>query len=131
MSKRGYLSRYLLIVKRLRSKSICSYEDLRDYIQRQLEFLQLSDDDLFIGFSLRTLQRDLKDIRNLYGIDIRYSKANKGYRIVDNEMDNINFQRMMEAFDTYNSLNLSQELKPYLQLENRRPQGTENIYGIL
>jgi predicted DNA-binding transcriptional regulator YafY len=43
----------------------------------------------------------------------------------------MNFQRMMEAFDMFNSLNLAQDLKPYVQLENRNPQGTENLYGLL
>ena len=43
----------------------------------------------------------------------------------------MNFQRMLEAFDMFNSLNLAQDLKPYIHLENRAPQGTENLYGLL
>jgi len=38
---------------------------------------------------------------------------------------------MIEAFDMFNSLNLAQDLTPFIQLEKRRPQGTENLYGIL
>jgi predicted DNA-binding transcriptional regulator YafY len=38
---------------------------------------------------------------------------------------------MMEAFDMFNSLNLAQELTPFIQLEKRKPQGTENLYGLL
>lgn len=43
----------------------------------------------------------------------------------------MNFQRMIEAFDMFNSLNLAQDLKPFIHLEKRRPQGTENLYGLL
>jgi predicted DNA-binding transcriptional regulator YafY len=43
----------------------------------------------------------------------------------------MNFQRMMEAFDLFNSLNLAQDLTPFVHLEKRRPQGTENLYGLL
>ena len=43
----------------------------------------------------------------------------------------MNFQRMMEAFDMFNSLNLAQDLTPFIHLEKRRPQGTENLYGLL
>lgn len=38
---------------------------------------------------------------------------------------------MMEGFDTFNSLNLSKDLTPFIHLEKRKPQGTENIYRLL
>lgn len=91
----------------------------------------MQDDNLQISFSKRTLQRDIKEIRNLFGVDIEYSKTNKGYFISQSEVENMNFQRMMEAFDMFNSLNLAQDLTPFIHLEKCRPQGTENLYGLL
>ena len=131
MSKKGYISRYLLILRKLRQKPYSSYEEIRDHIDNQLEFLRMQDDSIDIGLSKRTLQRDLKDIRNLFGIDIEYSKANKGYCIVQDATENMNFQRMIEAFDLFNSLNISQDVKQFISLEQRKPQGTENLYGLL
>lgn len=131
MSKRGYISRYLLILKKLKVKSYSTYEELQTYIENQFDYLQMQDDTLNIGFSKRTLQRDIKEIRNVFGIDIEYSKSNKGYYISQSETENMNFQRMMEAFELFNSLNLAQDLTPFIQLEKRRPQGTENLYGLL
>ncbi len=131
MSKRGYISRYLLILKKLKVKPYSTYEELQTYIENQFDYLQMQDDTLNIGFSKRTLQRDLKEIRNVFGIDIEYSKSQKGYFISQNENENMNFQRMMEAFDMFNSLNLAQNLTPFIHLEKRRPQGTENLYGLL
>ncbi len=131
MSKRGYISRYLLILKKLKVKPYSTYEELQTYIENQFDFLQMQDDTLNIGFSKRTLQRDLKEIRNVFGIDIEYSKSNKGYYISQSETENMNFQRMIEAFDMFNSLNLAQDLTPFIHLEKRRPQGTENLYGLL
>lgn len=131
MSKKGYISRYLLIVKKLKLKPYSPYEELQRYIYLQLNYLQMQDDTLTIGFSKRTLQRDIKEISNLFGIDIAYSKSQKGYFISQDEAENMNFQRMMEAFDTFNTLNLAQDLKPYIHLEQRRPQGTEHFYGLL
>jgi DNA mismatch repair ATPase MutL len=95
------------------------------------EDVKMQDESLNIGFSKRTLQRDLKEIRNVFGIDIEYSKSQKGYFISQKENENMNFQRMMEAFDMFNSLNLAQDLTPFIHLEKRRPQGTENLYGLL
>lgn len=131
MSKRGYISRYLLILKKLKVKPYSTYEELQTYIENQFDYLQMQDDNLQIGFSKRTLQRDIKEIRNVFGIDIEYSKSQKGYFISQNENENMNFQRMMEAFDMFNSLNLAQNLTPFIHLEKRRPQGTENLYGLL
>jgi proteasome accessory factor B len=131
MSKRGYISRYLLILKKLKVKPHSTYEELQAYIENQFEYLQMRDDTLNIGFSKRTLQRDIKEIRNVFGIDIEYSKSQKGYFISQNENENMNFQRMMEAFDMFNSLNLAQDLTPFIHLEKRRPQGTDNLYGLL
>jgi predicted DNA-binding transcriptional regulator YafY len=131
MSKRGYISRYMLIVKKLKAKPYSSYEELKSYIENQVEYLQMQDDTLEIGFSKRTLQRDIREIRNNFGIDIEFSKGRKGYSIGNSEAENMNFQRMMEAFDMFNSLNQTQDMTPYIHLEKRKPQGTENLHGLL
>jgi predicted DNA-binding transcriptional regulator YafY len=131
MSKRGYISRYLLIIKKLRAKPYSSFEELQSYIVSGTENLQLLDDNLLMGFSKRTLQRDIKEIRNLFGFTIEFSKAQKGYYIVQDESERLNFQRMMEAFDVYNSLNLAHEAQSYVHLEKRKPRGTENLYGLI
>lgn len=131
MSKRGYISRYLLILKKLKLKPYSTYEELQAYIEYHFEYLQMQDDTLNLGFSKRTLQRDLGEIRNIFGIDIEFSKSQKGYYISQNETENMNFQRMMEAFDMFNSLNLAQDLTPFIHMEKRKPQGTENLYGLL
>ncbi len=131
MSKRAYISRYSLIIKKLKTKPYATYEELKNHIDNQLEFIQMRDDNLEMGFSKRTLQRDLKEISTLFGINIEYSKLQKGYFITESEYDNKHFQRMMEAFELFNSLHIAQNLSPYIHLENRKPQGTEHINGLL
>ncbi len=131
MSKRGYISRYLLILKKLKAKPHSTYNELQGYIDNQFDYLQMRDDTLNIGFSRRTFQRDIREIRNIFGVDIEYSKTSKGYFINQSEMENMNFQRMIEAFDMFNSLKLAQDLTPFIHLEKRKPQGTENLYGLL
>lgn len=131
MSKKGYISRYLLILKKLKVKPYSSYEELQRYIEKEVDYLQMKDDTLVVAFSKRTLQRDIKEIRNIFGIDVEYSKVHKGYFIIQSEMENMNFQRMMEAFDMFNSLKVTQDITPFVLLEKRRPQGTENLYGLI
>jgi proteasome accessory factor B len=131
MSKRGYITRYLSLMKRIKARPYSTYEELRDFMEREIEFLQMQDDTLTIGFSKRTLQRDLREIRNLFGIDIEYSKSEKGYYISNVEGENMNLQRQLEAFDLFNSLNMAKDLQLNVFLEKRRPQGTEHLFGLL
>ncbi len=105
--------------------------DLQKYIDNHLGYLQMQDEGLNIGFSKRTLQRDIREISNIFGINISYSNTAKGYYISDSESENMNFQRMIEAFDIFNSLEIAQDLSTIVQVENRRPQGTENLYGLI
>ena len=131
MSKRAYISRYLLIIKKLKQKPYSTYEELQRYMENQFEFLQVKDETIELAFSKKTFERDKKEISNLFGVDIEYSKMHKGYFINQTEIEQMNFQRMMEAFDMFNSLNLTSDLTPFIHLEKRKPQGTENLYGII
>ncbi|MEQ9290423.1 MAG: WYL domain-containing protein [Cyclobacteriaceae bacterium] len=118
-------------MKKLRANPYCSYVELRDYIFTQIEYLQMRDDTLELSFSKRNFLRDKKEISNLFGITIEYSYSMKGYFIQNSENENLNFQRMLDAFDIFNSLNLANDLKPYVHLEKQKPLGTENLFGLL
>jgi proteasome accessory factor B len=131
MSKRGYISRYMMLIKRLRGKPFSTFEDLELYVTRQLANLYMQDDTLVMGFSKRTLQRDIREIRTLFGIDITYDTSRKGYYINSTEYESSGFQRMIEAFDIFNSLNMTKDLTSLVLAEPRRPAGTENMYGLL
>jgi predicted DNA-binding transcriptional regulator YafY len=128
MSKLGYFSRYSLIIKKLQQKPFCSYEELKSHLEFQLQFM---DEDLQMGYSKRTLQRDFKEIYNLYGFQIEYSKKEKGYYISEGVNDNASAQKMMEAFDVFNALGLAQDMSPFVQTQKLPAPGTENLYGLL
>lgn len=131
MSKRSYIARYSLIIKKLRHGAHISFAEMKEYIENETESLRLNDDDLEIAFSQRTFQRDIKEIKNLFGIEIEYSRTNGGYFIADRETVNPNFQRMIEVYDVLNILNMSDDLKNVVTFEKRSSLGTENFYGII
>lgn len=124
MSKRDYIIRYLLIVKKLRNSRAATYNEINEYIQREFELL-----DAPRNISLRTFQRDLNEIRTIFNIDIKCNNSNQYYIA---EEDNPGFNnRMMEAFDIINSLSTGQQLSPHIILEKRCSLGTEHLYGLL
>lgn len=125
MSKREYILRYLLIIRKLRNRRQATFKEINDFLilESELQSYKLS-------ISKRTFQRDLNEIRSLFNVDIQYNFSDKVYYIADDEQQDIN-NRMLEAFDLFNSLNIAEDLSPYIYLEKRRPQGTEHLYGLI
>lgn len=125
MSKREYILRYLLIIRKLRNRRQATFKEINDFLilESELQSYKLS-------ISKRTFQRDLNEIRSLFNVDIQYNFSDKVYYIADDEQQDIN-NRMLEAFDMFNLLNIAEDLSPYIYLEKRRPQGTEYLYGLI
>ncbi|MBV7441124.1 WYL domain-containing protein [Weeksellaceae bacterium TAE3-ERU29] len=124
MSKIESIARYNLIIKKLR-KHPASFNEISDYLDLESDL-----HDYNYRVSKRTFQRDLKDIRTLYGVDVQYNRAKKVYYVNLNEQEEVN-ERILEAFDIFNALNISDRLSNYIHFEKRKPKGTENLHGFL
>ena len=124
MSKQIAISRYHLIIRKLR-RFPATFEQISDYLALESE-IQGYD----FRISKRTFQRDIKDIRLIYKIDIRYSAEKGGYYIDEDDSFDLT-GRILEAFDVFNALNVSDRLSRYIHFEKRKSRGTENMYGIL
>lgn len=124
MSKRESIARYNLIIKMLR-KHPATFAQIEDYLA-----LESDIEGCNYNISKRTFQRDLEDIRSLYNIYIQFDFSRKVYYIDFDDQPDVT-ERILEAFDTFNALNLSDRLSNNIHFEKRRPQGTENIYGLL
>ena len=124
MSKRESIARYNLIIKKLR-KQPADFEQISTYLSLESELQEYN-----FNISKRTFLRDLDDIRSLYNIDIVYDFSRKVYFIDFEEQPELN-ERILEAFDTFNALNITDRLSNYIHFEKRHPQGTENLYGLL
>jgi predicted DNA-binding transcriptional regulator YafY len=64
------LKRYLLLTEKINNDWYPTFRELQEFLDRH---------DLEI--SGRTLQRDIRHIRNEYGIEIEYDRRHRGYRI--------------------------------------------------
>lgn len=124
MSKRETFERYRLIIKKLR-KQASTFAEIAYYLEEESD-LQGYD----FSISKRTFKRDLEDIASLFNIDIVYDFSRKLYYIEYDEEPEVN-ERIFEAFDIFNALNISERLSDFILFEKRRPQGTENLYGLL
>ena len=124
MSKRESIARYNLIIKKLRKRS-ATFAEIEEYLALESEIQAYN-----FNISKRTFQRDRDDIRSLYNIDILFDFSKKVYYIDFDEQPEAN-ERILEAFDTFNALNLTDRLSKHIHFEKRKPQGTEHLYGVL
>lgn len=124
MSKRESIARYNIIIKKLRKRP-ATFAEIEEYLALESEIQAYN-----FNISKRTFQRDRDDIRSLYNIDILFDFSKKVYYIDFDEQPEAN-ERILEAFDTFNALNLTDRLSKHIHFEKRKPQGTEHLYGIL
>lgn len=124
MSKREVLTRYSIIIQRLR-KSSATFKQIALVLERESEIQGYK-----LMITKRTFDRDREEIFSLYRIEIAWDSSRRLYKIV--ESDDVAFNsRMLEAFDTFNALNQTSSVARYIHFERRRPNGTQHIYRIL
>jgi hypothetical protein len=125
MAKQRFIERYNAIVEKVR-KGPCTLKEICEHLSIKSE-----DRDLNLTISNRTFKRDLDEIRDIYGIDIQYNRHQKLYNIANDQVANISNVRLMEAFDLFNTLKMSEHFSDYIFFEERKPHGTQHFTPLL
>ena len=129
MKKDFFLARYALIIKRI-ERSPATYEEIEKFLLESREF----QDAKIYQYSIRTLQRDLKDINSLFNLEIlNKKKADNRYFIANRpvmEIDEYN-QRLLESYQIINAINAYPDFADYVFLEPRKPRGIGSFYDLL
>lgn len=120
MSRKESLIRHKIIIQKLRSRP-ATFEEILDRVEQE---------DSEIKFSLRTFQRDIMDIQEIHGVEIKFDRSDKVYRIVSDDNDAYS-ERMFEALDIFQALNLNNTMGNFIQFDTRKPKGTKHLNGIL
>lgn len=124
MSKRASLARYNLIIKKLR-RYPTDFKNIADYLEEESRIQGYN-----FRVSKRTFQRDLNDIRSLYNIDIQYDFSKRVYFIKFEDREGFG-ERILQSFDVFNALRISERLSKYIHFERRNPEGTEYLSDFL
>ncbi len=125
MAKQDYILRYLTIIKKFRKSKEVTFEELSEHLKSEYEL-----QDRPFSFSVRTFQRDLNEIRDLFKIDIQYNFSTRVYYIADDLQTDLH-NRMLESIDTINSLKMVSDVTKYMFFEKRKAKGTHHFYGLL
>ncbi|MGM1055746.1 MAG: helix-turn-helix transcriptional regulator [Bacteroidota bacterium] len=124
MSRREGNQRHRFIIHQL-TKRASSFEDIQNFLQLQET---LSEDKLTC--SIRTFQRDMKEINEIYKIEIKCDKSQNLYYIAEDGRE-AQSERLMETFDLFNAIKMGNSFGNHLIFENRKALGTEHMHGLL
>lgn len=124
MSLLETFTRHRFIIQKLRN-SPCSFEEMQKKLVLQSEILGRN-----FEISIRTFQRDIKDISYLYNIDIVFNKSTKRYEIAYSLEDDYS-GRLFEAFDVFQALQSYHDFSDHIQFDTRKPYGTEYLAELL
>lgn len=123
MSNKLAIKRIHFIISKLRTNP-CSFIDLLDYLEKR----SFNHENYTI--SKRTFERDVNEIYENYGIEIQYNRAENVYEII-NEANEGKTNKIIESFQIYNALSLSESFSKNIIIEKRKSSGTENLHGFI
>lgn len=119
----GRLLRYLLIIKKLSgANKLVPADELISYLNEKMRIR-----DYEVGISIRTLQRDFKEIAEMFDVIIE-NKRELGYYIKES-YDNppCDYEQLLINFDLLTSVSKDSNISSYLLPEHHRPRGSENF----
>lgn len=126
MSNYATIRRYSLIIEKVGNNQFATFNEIKNYLLRH-DF-NVSD---------RTLQRDIKQLRYEFGIEIQYNRFKNGYFInEDLSLDLESFVRFFEIVNTADllieSLKESKDTLDYISFEAQGSlKGIENLKPLL
>lgn len=126
MAKDSFISRFSLIIKRL-ERGPATFEQLARFLQQESD---IQDKDF--SLSLRTLQRDIRHIREQFNIEIANErKGDRRYFIRSRAEERGHSERLLEAYEMLRMVRQSGQYSRYVFFEQRKPKGLEHFAGLL
>jgi len=125
MARIDEMTRLTAIVNILK-RAPASRREIEEYLDRKSELTGLN-----LRVSERTLLRDKEAILAVFEIQIEYDFSKKKYFIKESNHNSELGNRTLEAFEIYNTLNLSSGMAEFLSFEEGKSLGMENFHGLL
>jgi predicted DNA-binding transcriptional regulator YafY len=127
MSKHGMIKRYMLIIEKINSNHAPSFFDIDAHLRKN-----------GFEYSKRTIDRDIENIRNDFGIEIVYNRSSNNYYIDKEKSVNLEtFNRFLEIAGVADllseGLNKKKNILSYISFESENlvSKGTEMLQPIL
>lgn len=120
------LLRMTLIVRKIMRNRYINLQELQQTVSDELIFPGMDK----INCSDTTLHRDIRALKQEFGIDIRYSNAFRGYEIVDSEKT-LDIDCILEPLDILTAFDAETGVPDYIIPETYSHRGTEHLPYLL
>lgn len=123
----GRLIRYILIIHKLQGRmKYVPADELISYLELQMEMRGYE-----VGISVRTLQRDIREIAEMFDIEIKNYRG-LGYYISDRVKDtDVKYEELLMNFDLLTSINADSQPTGFILPEHHRPKGSDLIPALI
>lgn len=125
MSRQDGILRHRHIIHQL-TKRPSSFEEIQNFLRFQEE---ISEGRQFTC-SIRTFQRNIREIEENYNIVIQCDRSRNEYYIAEDGRE-ADSERLMESFDLFHAIRVGNSFGRHLIFENRKALGTEHMHGLL
>lgn len=126
MAKETFISRYVLIIRRL-EKGPATFRNISEYLSRASAFHDKNYD-----ITIRTFQRDIRDIREQFGIEITNERnGDRRYYIKSRPENDDTGYLLLEACQMHQAIKQSEPFRKLLYFDERRPIGLEYINTLV
>lgn len=126
MRNKDCISRCLHILCRLKRDHKATFAQIQRYLS-DMSILKGED----YNISIRTFQRDLETIRELFLIDIRYSRNEGVYSFSEEFANDLLSERLVESLEVFHSLKMMDNLSDIFHFETRPPLGTHHLTSMI
>jgi len=109
--KAKYFMRYRFIIEKLQRSLFADYNEIEDYLINKFDLLGYD-----FEYSLRTFQRDKRDIENIFNIEIAYNRFEKAYFINENNMPDT-ARKILDAYTLTNALQIYDDFSEFISIE--------------
>lgn len=123
----GRLVRYFLILQKLNGlDKFVPGDELISFLNGQMR-----NRGFEVGISLRTIQRDIREIATMFDMEIR-NKRGRGYYIEYRpENAAIRYEEILKNFDLLTALSPSTSVSEFILPEHHRPTGSDNLFPLI
>jgi predicted DNA-binding transcriptional regulator YafY len=120
------LSRLLIIIRKINSNQRFSKEKLLELVNREL-----SETRDYPPISERTLERDIKILKEApFNMNIILDRT-IGYFVEENNFEGLDIEQLLEPFDILNALSADTGLQDIIITEKYTNKGTEHLYKLI
>ncbi|MFA7116828.1 MAG: WYL domain-containing protein [Bacteroidales bacterium] len=126
MRNKDCINRYLYIVRYFKRGRKATFTEIQEHLDN---ISSITGEDFNI--SIRTFQRDVEAIREVFHIDIKYSRVERKYYINEDSKYEVLSERIIESLEIFHSLKMMENLNKAVDFNNRPSLGTEHLFCLI